>query len=373
MTMAQLRVTSKALPEHNRQHNRSLLLQLLFHNGVMSRADLARESGLTRVTVSTVIADLTAEGLILEHGQRADARVGKPAQLIGLNADAFHVIALDLSADDLFVGAITTLRGDIVHRIDVPLGGTTGEEAVSTALAITRDLVRRSTVRVLGIGVATPGIIGHDGVVREAPNLGWTDLDLGSRFRAEFDLPLHIANDANAATLAIHTFDRIPGRSLMVIAIEHGVGAGIILGDVLVEGDQFSAGEIGHVVVDEDGERCACGRNGCLELAIAVPHLHRRLRDAGETHREEVLAGAGHALGIALAPVVATLNLNTIVLAGPAELIEGPFLDAARQTVRRRTLGAVSDALSMSVAPRSDELALRGATVLVLSAELRIS
>jgi len=372
MSTAQLRVTTKALPEHNRRQNRSLLLQLLFHTDELSRADLARQSGLTRATVSDVIAELTADGLIVEHGQRTGSRVGKPAQLIGLDDHAYHVISLDLSADDVFVGAITTLRGEIVHRTARPIAGARGEDAVALAATIIRDLVRRSTVRVLGVGVASPGIIDHAGVVREAPNLGWHDLDLGARLRRAIDVPVHIANDANAAALAVHTERRAAGQSLLTVAIEHGVGAGLIVGDALVEGDLFSAGEIGHVIVDDDGELCACGRRGCLEVAIAVPSLRRRLAAAPDD-REQVLRDAGRSLGVALAPVVAILNLNAIVLAGPADLIEGPFLDTALATIRTRTLPDVSSGLQMSIAPHPDQLALRGATALVLAAELRIS
>ncbi|WP_243062538.1 ROK family transcriptional regulator [Humibacter sp. RRB41] len=370
--MAQLRVTSKALPEHNRQHNRSLLLQTLFHDGSMSRADLARESGLTRVTVSDLVNELASEGLISELGQRTGAHVGKPAQLIGLNENAYHVVSLDLSADDRFVGAVIGIGGEIVHRLEVPLDGATGDPALQKALTLTRDLVKRSTVRLLGIGIGTPGIVAPGGVVREAPNLAWSGLDLGAIFRDEFGVPVHVGNDANAAALAIHTFQDA-GQSFMVVAIEHGAGAGLIIGGVLVEGENSTAGEIGHVVVDEQGERCACGRNGCLELAIAVPHLKARLKAAGDDARDSVLADAGRALGVALAPVVAALGLKEVVLAGPEELVEGPFLDSALRTVRERTLSAVSNALQMRTAADSHDLVLLGAAVLVLSAELGVS
>ncbi|WP_223691717.1 ROK family transcriptional regulator [Leifsonia poae] len=368
-----LRVTSKALPEHNRRHNRSLILQTLFHGGSMSRADLARESGLTRVTVSDLVSELASEGIIQELGPRTGARVGKPARMIGIDENAYTVIALDLSADDRFVGTIVTLRGAMVHRLEVPIAETTGGGAVELALALARDLLKRATVRILGIGIGTPGIVGHDGVVREAPNLGWVDVDLAGRFRAEFGVPIHVGNDANAAALAIHTFRESSAESLMVVTIEHGVGAGLIIGGALVEGEQFTAGEIGHVVVDETGDACACGRIGCLELAIAVPRLKRRLADAPASDRDSVLADAGRALGVAIAPVISALNLNEVVLSGPADLVEGAFLDSARDTIRARTLSAVSNGLDMSLAQRSDELVLLGATVLVLSAELGVS
>ena len=370
--MAQLRVTSKALPEHNRQHNRSLLLQTLFHEGPMSRADLARESGLTRVTVSDLVNELASEGLIDELGTRPGGHVGKPAKLIGLNQNAYHVISLDLSADDRFVGAVVSIGGELVHRMEVPLEEATGEAAVRKAMDLTRDLVKRATVRLLGIGVGTPGIVDAAGIVRSAPNLAWTDLDLAGAFRSEFGLPVHVGNDANTAALAIHTFHDA-GTSFMLVAIEHGVGAGLIIGGALIEGEHSTAGEIGHLVVDEHGERCACGRNGCLELAIAVPHLKRRLRGADDDKRTAVLTDAGHSLGIAVAPVVAALGLDHVVLSGPKELVEGPFLASALRTVRDRTLSSVGAEPTMTIAEDSHDLVLLGAAVRVLSAELGVS
>ena len=370
--MAQLRVRTKALPEHSRQLNRSLLLQTLLHDGAMSRADLARSSGLTRVTVSDLINELASEGLIDELGLRADARVGKPAQLIGLNENAYHVVSLDLSADGRFVGAVVGIGGELVHRLEVPLGGATGDEAVATALDLARELLTRSTVRVLGIGIGSPGIVDRAGVVRQAPNLGWEAVDLATVFRTEFDVPVHVGNDANAAALALHTFHDA-GENFMLVAIEHGAGAGLIIGGGLVEGENSTAGEIGHVVVDENGAPCVCGRNGCLELEIAVPHLRARLQAADAGDRDDVLRHAGRALGVALAPVVAALGLKEVVLAGPPDLVEGPFLDSARLTVRDRTLSAVSNALQMRAASDSHDLVLLGAAVLVLSAELGVS
>jgi predicted NBD/HSP70 family sugar kinase len=177
-----------------------------------------------------------------------------------------------------------------------------------------------------------------------------------------FSLP---ATDAAAAPVL--------GGSAMVVRIEHGVGAGLIIGGALVEGDQFAAGEIGHVVVDENGERCACGRNGCLELALAAPHLRRRLAAAPADEHEQVLGDAGRALGIALSPVLGVLNLNLVVLSGPADLIGGVLTETARTTIRARTMSAVSNGLDLRAASADEDLVLLGAVVLVLSGELGVS
>jgi len=367
-------LAEKSLPEHNRRHNRALVLQHLFHSGAASRADLARESGLTRVTVGDLVAELHGEGLVRELGQRQGARPGKPATLVEIDADAFHIAAIDLSPDDAFVGVVTNLRGEVQHRVTQPLAGATGETAVEKVLVLVAALVGAADSRLLGIGVGTPGIVDGEGIVRQAPNLGWYDLDLAARIRRAFDYPVHIANDANAAALSVRTFgDDTAAESLLVVRIEHGVGAGLVVDGTLVTGEQFAAGEIGHVVIDEVGEECVCGRRGCLEVILAAPHLKRRLADSGEQGREQVLTDAGRALGLALGPVISILNLNLVVLSGPAELIDGPLIDTARQTVRARTMSAVSNGLDLRTAEGAEDLVLMGAAVLVLSNELGVS
>jgi predicted NBD/HSP70 family sugar kinase len=371
--MAQLRVSGKALPTHNRQHNRSLILQHLFHDGMMSRADLARSTGLTPVTVSDLVNELRSEALLLDLGRRADTRIGKPATLIALDENSHHVVSLNLSGEDEMTGAITNMRGEILHRRAVPLDGATGDGAVAKAVGLTAELLAEAEVRILGIGVGTPGVVDREGVVREAPNLGWSDLDLVASFGEHFDVPVHVSNDANAAALAVHTFRDGGGSNLMLVMFGDGVGAGLIIGGSLVEGDQFTAGEIGHVVIDEEGEPCTCGRRGCLEVAISVSHLAPRLAAAVEGERDRILGEAGRALGGALSPIIAVLGVDTVILAGPEDFVAGALLAEARTTIERRTLESVTRDLRMSAAVDSDDLVLQGATALVLTAELGIS
>ena len=386
-----------------RAHNRSLVLEALYRDGSMSRADLARRSGLTRPTVSALVAELIDDGIARELGVRDDARVGKPATLVGIESDAFHIVTVDLSSAERFVGAVVDLRGGVVERASVELEGAVGEAAVSLVERLVDDLGSRTTRPLLGVGVATPGIVDHDGVVRTAVHLGWYDLPLRSRLSDHAGLPVHVGNDSNAAAVGIRTFGetagqgaggqgtagqgtagqgapgqgvngRAPaGQSLMVVTIDHGVGVGLVVAGSLVEGDQFSAGEIGHVTVDENGDVCACGRRGCLEEVLAAPQLRARLLQHDEGSRGAVLHDAGRALGLVLAPIISALNIDEVVLSGPADLVEGALLRAARDTVRQRTLSAVSNGLTMSIAGSGTDLALRGAASFVLQAELGLT
>ncbi|RZS64163.1 putative NBD/HSP70 family sugar kinase [Agromyces ramosus] len=373
-----LRPTGKVLPEHARSHNRALVLQTLYTSGAQSRADVARQTGLTRVTISDLVAGLIAEGLVIELGQREDARPGKPATLIDVDRAAFHIVGVDLSEHQRFLGAVVDLDGGIVSRAEVALDGATGDAAVVLVADLVRRLLASTETPVLGIGVGSPGVVDPLGVVRSAPNLGWTDVDLQARLHDEFELPVHVANDANVAVLAEHGSSH--QDDLLLVKVGHGVGAGLIIGGRPVIGGGFAAGEIGHVVVGTDGgPRCACGKHGCLEAWLAVPRLTAQLdaldpeaADAASA-REEILAEAGRRLGIVLAPVVGALNLSEVVLSGPAELLDGALHDATVDTLRTRTMAEHNRDLRLRMTEQAEDVVLRGAAVMVLSGQLGVS
>jgi predicted NBD/HSP70 family sugar kinase len=359
-----LRPIGKLLAEDTRRHHRSLILQHLFAEGPASRADLARATGLTRVTVSDLVGGLIADGLLGELGAPAEIKVGKPPTLVGLLADAAHIVALDLSPDDRMTGAVIDLFGQVKSRAEVPHERVTGEEAVSLAVGLAEQL-RKSTDRpVLGVGVGTPGVVDGHGVVLDAHNLKWAGVDLPAIIRRRLDVPVYVANDANTAVLGEYTFGGTTAADLMLLRIGVGVGAGLVIGGALVEGHSWAAGEIGHVVIDPAGVACACGRTGCMETIVSAPHLRSADRP---------LAAVGTVLGEVLAPVVAALNLHEVVLAGPPDLLDGELREALDATIRQRVMAGSAADLIVRLSPLGDDVVLVGAAVLVLSGELGVS
>jgi predicted NBD/HSP70 family sugar kinase len=369
-----LRPSGKVLPEHARGHNRSLVLQALYIEGRKSRADIARETGLTRVTVSDLVAELIVEGLVLEMGQREDARPGKPATLLELNGLAFQIVGLDLSEAAIFRGAVLDLRGRVISRAEVPLESSTGADATAKVIALVGSLVEAATLPVLGIGVGSPGVVDLAGVVLSAPNLGWVGEPLQNTLEERFGLPVVVINDANAAALAEHSFGGAES-DMMVVKVGHGVGAGLLLGGSPLFGSRFAAGEIGHVVVGTDGgAECACGKHGCLETWLATPRLDAALAAAATSEqRISILRAAGQRLGIALAPVVGALNLSEVVLSGPTELLDGPLAEAVIETLRARTMAEFHGDLTLRMTTLGEDIVMRGAAVMVLSGQLGVS
>ena len=379
-----LRPSAKVLPEHVRGHNRALVLQTLFTTGQHSRADIARSTGLTRVTVSELVAELMAEGLLVEIGQREGARPGKPAILLDIDRSSFQIVGVDLSDFAMFRGAVLDLGGNIVRRAELPMAGITGQAALDTVVALTERLLALVSAPLLGIGVGSPGIVDLAGTVVTAPNLEWTELPLQAFLIEKFGVPVVVANDANAAVLAEHSFGDAQG-DLMLVRIGRGVGAGLLLGGGPLHGSRFAAGEIGHVVIGtvvvgtvvvgtDGGEPCSCGKRGCLETWIAAPRLEAKLADASTVAaRNDVICEAAARLGMALAPIVGALDLAEVVLSGPEQLLGGLFIDATLEAIRSRTMAQCPGDLTVRLTTLGDDIVLRGAAVMVISARLGVS
>lgn len=364
---------ARVLPEHARSHNRALVLQALYRAEGLSRADLAREVGLTRVTISDLVADLIAEKLVIELGVRTDSRPGKPATMLDINRNGFVVVGIDLSYNSHFRGAVTNLDGSVLHREEVDVVGATGEQAVEATIQILERLIASAPAPILGVGVGSPGIVDATGTVLSAPNLGWKDVPLQQILSTRTHLPVQVANDANIAALAERTFGG-GGADMMLVRTGRGVGSGLIVGGQQVYGAGFASGEIGHVVVGTDGgDTCVCGRQGCLETWLAIPRIEARLATTTtEAERDAILRAAGERLGIATAPIVGALNLREVVLSGPSELIDGPLIAATVDTLRDRTMAEFVGDLSVRMTTLGRDIIVLGAVVMVLTGQLGV-
>ncbi len=358
-------------PRDGRRANLSLVLQSLYDEPQLTRAELARQTGLTKVTISDLVAELIEEGLVAETGIVQGVRPGKPAAALAVREDTRDVLALDLSAPDLARGGVYSVRGDKRAEASVDLSGRTGAEAVAAVLEVAQRCVDQAGRPVLGIGIGSPGTVDADGTVIAAPNIGWSGLALQEIVSEHFSLPTAVINDANAAVIAEAAFAD-SAQDLIRVQISRGVGAGILLCGSLVLGTSAAAGEIGHVVIEHRGTTCPCGKRGCLETWISVPALRRRVA-ADRDHGIEILAEAGRRLGMALAPVVAALDLSQIVVGGPEELVGTTFLEACQSLIIERTHSQFRRDVSVKSSSLGNEAVLLGAVSLVLRTTLGVS
>lgn len=380
--MRSLQRGKPSLPTHVRDYNRAAVLQRLFRQGQMSRSDLARGIGLTKVTVSALVAELMAEGVIVELGE--DARPGTPGKrptLLALSEDQRCIVAVDLTREGGLFGAIMTLTGEPLVRLQKSSPLSLGEEGVAELTHFTRDLVAKASVPVLGVGVSTPGIVTVEGTILRAPKRGWFDLPLQERLTKELGLPVTVANDANCAALGELAFGEATGDNVLSVLVGDGIGAGLVVGGALVNGATSAAGEIAHITATYPGagsasccepRRCACGRYGCLETLLSEPELREALAGLPTEQRDAHLAEVGRRVGSVLAPSVALLNLSDIIFAGPHDLLGPALLEAVREEISTRLWPAMNLIPTVRESQLDDHAPLVGAAVLVMQSALGI-
>ena len=378
--------SGKATHQETRAHNSRLVLGTIYDRGPISRADLARSTGLTRTTVSDVVSDLIRDGLTREVG-RGPSTGGKAPILLAFADDARHLVGLDLG-ENVFRGAIVDLRGEICSAVEIAVDDLDGHEALERVFNLVDQLLTRTDRPILGIGIGTAGLIDTTiGTVLEAVNLDWHGLPLGALLQARTGLPVYVANDSQATALAEHVFGGPRLSNLIVVKVGEGIGAGLILGGRLFQGDGFGAGEIGHTTVRPDGDACRCGRHGCLETVASTraildqlaSHGISRLPDAvaaleaGDPLVRDVVVAAGRQLGLAVAWLVGVLDVERIVLVGSAAEFGEPWLNAVRESMLANALGLLADATTIEIGRLHADGVVLGATALLMTRELGLS
>jgi N-acetylglucosamine repressor len=385
----------KATHRQTRTFNQQLVLRAIYDRAEVSRAEVARLTGLTRTSVSALVAELLRDGLIEEIG-RGPSTGGKAPIMLRVNPDGRHAIGLDLGASK-FSGALVDLRGGVVKSAQVELEGRNGGAALEVVYGLIESLIRRNgSSSLLGVGIGAPGLVdSRHGIVRWAVNLDWTDLPLAKMVAERFGMPVIVANDTQAAAVAESTFGSIPWpHNLIVVRVGLGIGAGIILEGKLYQGDGSGAGEIGHSIFGpvsqgDRAERCRCGRIGCLEtvasMAAMVKAAHRvvpaiddeqALIDAFHSGHDEVnaivLAGA-RMLGEGIAAMIAALNINHVLIIGPATHLGLEYLSEIRRQAQQTALPLLSRQTQIELGETRGDDIMIGASAMLMTQELGLS
>ena len=358
-----------------KQLNRMALVRQVSTQPGLSRASLAEVLGLTKSTVSMLVRDLMDEGWLSESELVATGEVGRRATPLHLDPDCLALLGAEIGVDEARVLA-TNLLGEVLDTRVISYED--GSDPASCIELVAAGLVRlarrlgRSSAsggaggarRVLGVGVGLHGGVDEAlGMLRYAPHLGWRNVDVDSRLRAQFagtplaGLPLYMQNEANVAALAEFEFTGQSGTDpLVYLSIGYGVGAGVIVGDSLLTGLNGFAGEVGHAVLQANGPRCSCGRSGCADALIGLgsllgaekpsPAALERLFEKvaqGQAQTCAAVAAAGEQLGILLNNLWAAFDPMAIVIGGPALRLGDTLIAPAR-----RVLGDYADAAMLS-------------------------
>ncbi len=393
----------KATRQHTKDHNSRLVLQTIYDSVEISRADLARLTRLTRTTVSEVVSGLMEQGLVEEVGH-GPAGVGRTPTLLSVVEDARQIVAVNITAIEL-QGAIVNLRGRIRHRARLSLAGLDGGAVLSHLGPFVDDLVNAASGPLLGIGISAPGLIDTTrGISQQAVNFGWQNVPLRSLLQARYSLAVYVANDSHTVALAEFMFGQHQHTTnLIAIKAGQGIGAGIVLDGQLFTGDEYGAGEIGHLVVEEHGLPCKCGNAGCLETVASIPAIVHRAQllfqrdpdsllhqfapgwtevtfdmvlqafQAGDPAVQQIIAAIGRYLGIGVASLVATLGIRHVVITGRVAPFGQILRDAIQQEVNRRVLPLLAQKTTIEIVVQGPDMVLLGTAALLLTNELGLT
>jgi predicted NBD/HSP70 family sugar kinase len=368
-------------PSDLRASNRERLLGLLRVQGAMTQAQIARASGLSPATVSSIARDLREEGWLEDVG------TGGKRTALALSRSAGVAVGIDFDHSHVRV-AIADLAHTILADGDEPLDvDHEAQEGIGLAGRMVRELLRDVAVgfdRVTGVGMGLPGPLRRDtGEIGDSAILpGWIGANPEALMSEELGIAVRVENDANLGALAEIVWGAGRGcTELLYVKVASGVGAGLVLNGRLYEGHAGTAGEIGHVTVDETGPVCRCGNRGCLEVyagAEAVLEPLRRRHGPGITLRaaialardgdlgcQRVIADSGRSLGLAIAGTCNLLAPERVVvggeLAAAGELLLGPL----RTVVQRSSIASLrgTPVLAGVLGERAEVL---GAVALVL-------
>lgn len=394
MRRLDLRKTQAARLNTIRDINRQIVLNYVREREPISRAEIARETELQRSTISAIVDDLTAEGLVEEVGE-GESTGGRRPTLLRLRTKGAIAVGVAITPSGTTV-ASSDLAGRIVELEEFPTDPDP-DRTLSEVMSLIGKLSQRNKGSIEAVGVSLPGLVDPStGNVVYVPYFKWRDLPISKTISTAVGLPVIIDNDANAVALAELWFGRpevSDARDFIMVLVAEGVGTGIIFDGQVYRGQRGAAGEFGHMVIGTQAPvPCSCGNLDCWEAfsserAAVTRYLKlsgndgrndfgfRELVDKalrGESHAEAALIETAHYLGVGISNLVVGFSPESVVVGGEIvrawPLVKDALTETIDHSIRR---GLASARIMPSTLGENPEL--RGALSLVLAGKFAAS
>ena len=379
-------------------YNETGILDLIRTKQAVSRAELSKETGLSPTAIGVIVSSLMEKEYIHEIGTGESSGGRKPV-LLELKPGSWYSVGLDIEVD-IVQYVLMDITGRVLHEGSVPLRVNTPEMTVMASAACVRNIMQKFSIRkerMLGVGISVPGIV--DSKSRRvvlAPNIGWEDADPAEMLKAKLGLPVYIENEAMASAICENWIGSCQtAGNFVCLNIKSGIGAGIFTGGRPYRGTNGSAGEVGHIVVDENGPRCGCGNYGCLETLASTSSIIEKARRivrqgvvsslneienideitlediakaarAGDAAAMNVLEEATRYIGIALSNLINTLNPSMIVLGKDFTVYGDLVLGTLRSIIDAKALRRPASNVEIVISKLGERASTLGAAIFPL-------
>lgn len=269
-----------------RNINQTLLLHLIREKQPISRAEIAKVSGLRPGTVSAIVNRLIQKGVIYEGAEGPSSGGRKPTYLY-INGENAYVLAIDIGVRDT-IYAVSDFNGRILKQKAIITEGKPQDFLPHLADEIQQTIDKHyPRIKFSAVGVSVPGLIQRDeGIVKVSPNLEWNNTPVKEILEKKLNLPVFVENDANAAAFSelwYGPLDEIKVKTLLYILVVDGLGTGLIINGELHVGSKIGLGGFGHMCLEPNGEICSCGRKGCWETlaseSATIARYHRLMNN----------------------------------------------------------------------------------------------
>lgn len=326
-----------------KQINKTLVLEKVMNEAPISRAYIAKELGLNKGTVSSLVSELIDEHLVFETGP-GESSGGRRPVMLTFNKDAGYAIGVDLGVNYI-LSILTDLKGNVVREIYQHITNTEYEHVFSIIKKSINDLIESapdSPYGIIGIGIGVPGIVNNQGEILIAPNLHWENVQLKQQIEKTFNLPVVIENEANAGAYGEKLFGAGKDFNNMIyVSAGIGIGVGIIIDGELYTGNNGYSGEMGHTIIMVDGKKCSCGSVGCWELYASEKALLEHVKEkhiinsecltiemlieeaeAGNDAIIEVFKEIGKYLSVGINNIIKTFNPQQVIIGNRMAMLQ---------------------------------------------------
>ena len=384
---------NKFLKELNQAH----IMNLIRVNKAISKIELSQMTGLSPTAIGSITNELQTQGYI--HETIAGASTGgRPPRLLELKAGSYYSIGVDFDVDCLNI-VLIDITGDIIYQNSSKVTDGNSPEKIFEMI----DYLSYSAIgkcistkqKLLGIGVSIPGLIDRKNVeVIMVPNLGWRNINIKSYMQKYKDVPLYLENESMASAICENWIGNCRGvENFICINIKSGIGSGIFINGGPYYGEGGTAGEIGHITVDEDGPKCGCGNFGCLETMASAGYIVKKAKKmvrqgmssklinvedidnvsiddivkaarGGDEALIGILKDSGRYLGIAIATIVNMLNPQKIVIGKEFIKYADIVLDTIKSVIVSKALKSPTSNLEIVASEIGERSSTIGAALL---------